>query len=243
MEYAIEAIKARAPRPTRFAALCSLRQNPRADAQPPAQLGSTAIGIRTAEGVVLAVEKRITSPLLEPSSIEKIMEVDSHLACAMSGLTADARTMVEHARVEAQNHRFSYNEALPLESAAQALCDLALRFGEGDDDAMSRPFGVALLLAGWDEAGGPGLFHADPSGTFTRYDAKAIGSGSEGAQSTLQEQFRADMSLLEAQTLALSTLKAVMEEKVSATNVDIATVAPTYALFTQQQVQAVIDRL
>jgi CheY-like chemotaxis protein len=112
-----------------------------------------------------------------------------------------------------------------------------------DDDAMSRPFGVALLLAGWDEAGGPGLFHADPSGTFTRYDAKAIGSGSEGAQSTLQEQFRADMSLVEAQTLALSTLKAVMEEKVSATNVDIATVAPTYTLFTQLQVQAVIDRL
>lgn len=28
------------------------------------QLGSTAIGIKTKEGVVLAVEKRITSPLL-----------------------------------------------------------------------------------------------------------------------------------------------------------------------------------
>ena len=65
-------------------------------------------------------------------------------------------------------------------------CGLALRFGEGDDDAMSRPFGVALLLAGWDEAGGPGLFHADPSGTFTRYDAKAIGSGSEGALASAQ---------------------------------------------------------
>jgi 20S proteasome subunit alpha 5 len=174
--------------------------------------------------------------------VEKVMEVDEHIACAMSGLTADARTMVEHGRVEAQNHRFSYNEPLPLESATQALCDLALRFGEGDDDSMSRPFGVALLLAGWDSTG-PGLFHADPSGTFTRFDAKAIGSGSEGAQSTLQEQFRADMSLLEAQTLALSTLKAVMEEKVSATNVDIATVAPTYHLFTLPQVQAVIDRL
>ena len=170
------------------------------------------------------------------------MEVDAHLACAMSGLTADARTMVEHARVEAQNHTFSYNEPLPLESAAQSLCDLALRFGEGEDEGMSRPFGVALLLAGWDRTG-PGLYHADPSGTFTRCDAKAIGSGSEGAQSTLQEAWRADMTLLEAQTLALSTLKAVMEEKVSATNVDIATVAPTYALMTQAQVQAVIDRL
>lgn len=66
------------------------------------KLGSTAIGLKTKEGVVLAVEKRITSPLLEPSSVEKIMEIDYHIGCAMSGLIADARTLVEHARVETQ---------------------------------------------------------------------------------------------------------------------------------------------
>lgn len=43
------------------------------------QLGSTAIGIQTSEGVVLAVEKRITSPLMEPSSVEKIVEIDRHI--------------------------------------------------------------------------------------------------------------------------------------------------------------------
>ena len=43
------------------------------------QLGSTAIGIQTNEGVVLAVEKRVTSPLIEPTSIEKILEVDDHI--------------------------------------------------------------------------------------------------------------------------------------------------------------------
>ena len=68
----------------------------------PLQLGSTTIGIQTSEGVVLGVEKRVQSPLLESSSIEKIMEIDSHIGCAMSGLTADARTMVDHARVTAQ---------------------------------------------------------------------------------------------------------------------------------------------
>ena len=57
-------------------------------------------------GVVMAVEKRITSTLLEPKSIEKIMEIDGHIACAMSGLVADARTMISHARSETQNHRF-----------------------------------------------------------------------------------------------------------------------------------------
>ena len=53
---------------------------------------------------------------------------------------------------------------------------------------MSRPFGVALLIAGYDE-GGPQLYHAEPSGTFYRYDAKAIGSGSEGAQAELQNEY------------------------------------------------------
>lgn len=57
-------------------------------------------------------------------------------------------------------------------------------------------------------------FHADPSGTYVKYEAMAIGRGSEGAQTTLQEGFRKDLTLQEAEVLALSTLKQVMEEKV-----------------------------
>lgn len=123
---------------------------------PPLQLGSTTVGIKTPEGVILGVEKRVQSPLLEASSIEKIMEIDTHLGCAMSGLTADARTMIDHARVTAQNHAFTYDERIKVESVTQAVCDLALRFGESvhDEEAMmSRPFGVALLIAGIDEHG------------------------------------------------------------------------------------------
>ncbi|CAJ1977601.1 unnamed protein product [Sphenostylis stenocarpa] len=206
------------------------------------KLGSTAIGLKTKEGVVLAVEKRITSPLLEPSSVEKIMEIDEHIGCAMSGLIADARTLVEHARVETQNHRFSYGEPMTVESTTQALCDLALRFGEGDEESMSRPFGVSLLIAGHDE-NGPSLYYTDPSGTFWQCNGKAIGSGSEGADSSLQEQYNKDLTLLEAETIALSILKQVMEEKVTPNNVDIAKVAPTYHLYTPSEVEAVISRL
>ena len=79
-----------------------------------------------------------------------------------------------------------------MESCTQSVCDLALRFGEGGDDkdekVMSRPFGVALLIAGVDNDG-PQLYHAEPSGTFYRFDAKAIGSGSEGAQAELQNEY------------------------------------------------------
>ncbi|KAJ3415810.1 proteasome component pup2 [Chytridiales sp. JEL 0842] len=190
------------------------------------KLGSTAVGIQTAEGVVLAVEKRITSPLMEHSSIEKILPIDGHLGCAMSGLVADWRTMIEFARVQAQNHWFTYDEKMKVESLTQAVCDLALRFGEsadGEEAMMSRPFGVALLIGGVDEKG-PQLFHADPSGTFTRYDAKAIGSGSEGAQTELQEQYHKSLTLREGKVLALKVLKQVMEEKLNSTNVQVASV-------------------
>lgn len=154
------------------------------------KLGSTAIGIATSEGVVLAVEKRITSTLMVPTTVEKIVEIDKHIGCAASGLIADSRTMIDRARAECQNHWFVYNERMSVESTAQAVSNLAIQFGDSDDDgsAMSRPFGVAMLFAGIDEKG-PQLYHMDPSGTFVQFDAKAIGSGSEGAQQNLQEVY------------------------------------------------------
>jgi len=88
---------------------------------------------------------------------------------------------------------------------------------------MSRPFGVALLVAGWD-GNGPALFHTDPSGTHTRFDAKAIGAGAEGAQTALQEQFHKNLTLEEGETMAVTILKQVMEEKLDSNNVEVAAV-------------------
>ncbi|GER28357.1 proteasome subunit alpha type [Striga asiatica] len=203
------------------------------------KLGSTAIGIKTKEGVVLAVEKRITSPLLEPSSVEKIMEIDEHIGCAMSGLIADARTLVEHARVETQNHRFSYGEPMTVESTTQALCDLALRFGEGDEESMSRPFGVSLLIAGHDE-NGPSLFIRISSCIDTIRILLVL---SGNAMRKPLGRVLKDLTLKEAETIALSILKQVMEEKVTPNNVDIAKVSPRYHLYTPSEVEAVINRL
>lgn len=212
------------------------------------KLGSTAVGIQTTDGVVIAVEKRLNSSLLVPTSVEKIMQIDNHIGCAMSGLTADARTLIDHARVETQHHRFVYDEPMTPRACTQALCDLALRFGEDgrDEDAMSRPFGVALLVAGLDPEHGPSLFHTDPSGTFVQWKAKAIGAGSEGAQTALQESYSSSMTLQEAETLALRTLKQVMEEKLDGTNVELAAITKETGLFriyNQDELKQCITRL
>jgi 20S proteasome subunit alpha 5 len=223
--------------------------------------------------VVLGVEKRVTSSLLETSSVEKIVEIDRHIGCAMSGLQADARSMIEHARVESQNHQFHFSEPLRVESCTQAICDLALRFGEGaegEESVMSRPFGVALLIAGHDEDG-PQLYelllllpcrsyarhrfegnilthtryHAEPSGTFYRYDAKAIGSGSEGAQAELQNEYHRSLTLQQAETLVLKTLKQVMEEKLDSKNVQLASVTKEkgFRIYDDEEMGRVVSTL
>jgi len=205
------------------------------------------VGIQTKEGSILAVEKRLTSTLLEPSSVEKVMEVDSHIGAAVSGLIGDARTLVDHARIEAQNHRFTYDEAMGVQALTQSVCDLALGFGEGKKEGekkMSRPFGVALLMAGWDRKEGPQLFFSDPSGTYFTYKAKAIGAGSEGAQATLQDRYRDDLTLAEAENLAFEILKQVMEEKISNANVEVASVTVDgYALYDAAKLDSIIARL
>lgn len=73
--------------------------------------------------------------LQEPSSIEKVAEIDSHIGVAMSGLTADAKTLVDHGRVEAQQHAFTYNESMPVESLTQVCAGV----GGGGTGARSLP--------------------------------------------------------------------------------------------------------
>eukprot|EP00667_Euglena_gracilis_P020895 EG_transcript_22723 len=165
----------------------------------------------------------------------------------MSGLTADARTLVEHARVECQNHRFTYNEPMRTEACTLSVCDLSLGFGEGGkkQKKMSRPFGVSLLIAGVDQ-GGPALWHTDPSGTYFKFEAKSIGAGSEGAQTILQEQYHKSMKLDEACQLCVSILKQTMEEKLNATNVELA-VVPTdtkkFRILSTEEISAIIAKL
>ena len=93
----------------------------------------------------------------------------------------------------------------------------------------------------------------DPSGTFVRYDAKAIGSGSEGAQGELQEKYSKDLSLRDASLLALRVLKQVMEEKLDENNVQLAQVTPAtskdgrptgdFRILDKTQLKALVDAM
>ena len=108
--------------------------------------------------------------------------------------------------------------------------DCAVDYGSLSDDADS-------LL--------PRRYHAEPSGTFYRYDAKAIGSGSEGAQAELQNEYHKSLTLAEAETMVLKTLKQVMEEKLDSKNVQLASVTRQkgFRIYGDEEMSEVVARL
>jgi 20S proteasome subunit alpha 5 len=213
------------------------------------KMGATAIGIKTNEGVILAVEKKLPSRLMDPDSVEKIMEIDYHLGCASSGIAGDAKTLAEHARVESQNHKFSYNEPMKVEAVTQSIADLAIHFGEGSEGKkekpMARPYGVSLLVAGIDEDG-PQLYQTDPAGTYLKYKAWSIGSAAEGAQAYIKESYKDDITLKEAEKLSLQVLKSVMEQKIDKDNVEVAsveTITQRFRKYSPEEVSQIIETL
>lgn len=73
--------------------------------------------------------------LITPVYGENIITIFFFIAgCAVSGLIADSRTMIDRARVECQNHWFTYDERMSVESVAQAVSNLAIQFGDSGDD-------------------------------------------------------------------------------------------------------------
>jgi len=88
-------------------------------------------------------------------------------------------------------------------------------------------------------------YHAEPSGTFYRYDAKAIGSGSEGAQDGLQKEYHKSLTLPEAEMLVLRTLKQVMEEKLDSNNVQLASVTrgKGFRIYSDEEMSEIVARL
>lgn len=104
--------------------------------------GTTACGVIYKNGVLLGVDKASTSKLVIPESIEKIFKVDEHIGIATSGLVADARRLVEEARVAAQRSRLAYNEPISVSTLTREIADSKQLYTQF---AGARPFGAALL--------------------------------------------------------------------------------------------------
>jgi proteasome alpha subunit len=179
--------------------------------------GATAVGIATRDGVALVAFKSIHSKLVIPESLKKIFDIDTHICVTASGLIADARRLVDIARVDSQRHRITYNEAPTVDTIARSVCDLMQVYTQYGG---IRPFGVSLLIGGVDN-GIAKLYEAEPSGAMTAYNADSIGAHKKEVDEILEEKYSEKLSLDDAIKVCVDALRATEEEKLQPENVEI----------------------
>lgn len=182
--------------------------------------GSPIVGIKTEEGVVLAVLEPQLSKLAAPRNSKKIFRIDDHVGVAIAGLSPDARILIRQARLYCQSNKMTYDEPADVEDLASAVGDLLQRYTQ---NAGVRPFGVSLLFGGVD-GHRVSLIATDPSGSYRGYRATAVGRNSEKAITVLKEEYHEKITLDEAIALSVQALKEASENDLSADGMNIAVV-------------------
>jgi proteasome alpha subunit len=163
-------------------------------------------------------DKKIGSRLVETSSIEKIFQIDDHIGAATSGLVADARVLVDYARLVAQINRVTYSERIGVDLLVKRICDYKQNYTQYGG---VRPFGTALLVAGVDDLG-THLFETDPSGALVSYKAGSIGAGRNTVMELFEEKYRDGMGQDDALILGLEALQRASEgEKLDAKAIEV----------------------
>ena len=182
--------------------------------------GATILGIECSEGVVLGAEETVETSLEDSEGSWKIFKIDDHVAAAIVGLSSDARTLIDQARIYAQSNKLTYDEPIDLEVITKRICDIKQLYTQ---HAGVRPFGVSLVFGGVDKTGNR-LFGTHASGAYRGYKATAMGAGRETVLNILKEEYREDMSLEDAVRLAVKCLTKALEARQLAPRIKIAVI-------------------
>ena len=170
--------------------------------------GSTAIGIRCKDGVLLVADKRIVDDLIVVESIEKTFMIDNHIAATAAGILSDARVLVERAQLTAQQHKVTYDGPIDVLSVVKDICDLKQVTTQSGG---YRPFGVSLIIGGVDDTG-VRLFETDPTGIFFEYKATVIGEGETVIDEILHKEYKESMTVKDGLKLAIRALAKAIED-------------------------------
>merc|ERR1712087_1067231 len=167
--------------------------------------GSTSLGVKAKNGVVIATEKKLPTCLIDEESVQKIVMLTENIAIVYSGIGPDFRV---------------YHELIPV---TQLVRELASVMQEFTQQGGVRPFGVSLLLAGFDH-NGPQLYQIDPSGSYFAWKASAIGKHMNNAKTFLDKRYNEELELEDAVHTALLTLKEGFEGAMDHTNIQVGVV-------------------
>ncbi|GMT00378.1 hypothetical protein PENTCL1PPCAC_22552, partial [Pristionchus entomophagus] len=188
-------------------------------AQEAVKKGSTAVGVRGKNCIVIGVEKKAIPALQDERTIRKIHMIDDHVMLAFAGLSADARILVDKARLECQSYKLTLEDPVTIAYIARFIANTKQRFTQSPG---RRPFGISMLIGGFDHDGTPRLFKTEPSGAYYEYLANSTGRGEKTVREYLEEQFSEDSVKDEASSLLL-VIKALSQVVQSgAQNIEIA---------------------
>lgn len=184
------------------------------------QSGSTSLAIKGTNGVVLATEKKLPTPLIDHRTIQKVAPLTDHIGLVYSGIGPDSRVMIKQGRKYAETYFRTYHERIPV---AQLVRRLATLMQEYTQSGGVRPFGVSLLIAGYDDSG-PHLYQVDPSGSYWAWKASAIGRNMANANTFLEKRYTEDIELEDAVHTAILTLKEGFDGQIDQKNIEIGVV-------------------
>ncbi len=161
--------------------------------------GTTTVGIKLRDYVVLAADKRATAGYyVAHKKTRKIIKITDYMAMTTAGLVADAQVLAEWLHVQAELYERQTKMRMPIRAAATLLSNILF-------SSRLFPFIVQLLLGGYDTR--PRLFNLDWFGTLTEEKYVATGSGSPTAIGVIEDGYREDLSLDEAVELAKRAVK------------------------------------
>lgn len=172
------------------------------------KLGSASVGLVCKDGIVIMSDRRVRDKLISPESANKIFEVDSHIVATAAGILSDARMLIDHAQILAQQNRITFGSPVEPISVIRMIADKKQMFTQYGG---ARPFGVAILLGGVNK-GEVHLYTSDVTGNFYSYKANAIGENDEKIKEILRRDYSEDLTIEEGVKFMLKIFKDILEK-------------------------------
>ncbi|KAI3982466.1 hypothetical protein MKX01_006597 [Papaver californicum] len=185
--------------------------------------GITSIGVRGKDSVCVVTQKKVPDKLLDQSSVTHLFPITKYLGLLATGMTADARSLVQQARNQAAEFRFKWGYEMPVDVLSKWLADKSQVYTQ---HAYMRPLGVAAMVLGIDEETGPQLFKCDPAGHFYGHKATSAGLKEQEAINFLEKKMKNNPQFTYEETVqtAISALQSVLQEDFKATEIEVGVV-------------------
>lgn len=173
------------------------------------RLGTASIGINCSDGVLIVADRGHKDTLIVPESAEKIYEIDEHIIASAAGILSDARILINHTRLAAQQHRVTYDSPIEVESIIREISDIQQQYTQHPG---VRPFGVAIMIGG-KNGEETKLYTSDITGNYYEYLAIAIGENDDKIKEILRKKYKKEIKIEEAIKLSLEIFKEVLGDK------------------------------